>query len=74
MADILPGALILLAAFALIPLAGYAATDSWRGAWDALRQFLLIMGALVAIGGGAGVLAIVAEHGPVAIWSAITRR
>lgn len=74
MAEILPGALILLGAFALIPLAGYAATDSWRGAWDALRQFLLIMGALVVIGGGTGLLMALAEHGPGLMWSAITGR
>ena len=57
MGEILPGLLILLASFLLIPLAGFAARDSWRGAWEACRQYLLIMLAFVVIGGGAGLVA-----------------
>lgn len=66
--------LVFVVALGLIPLAGYAATDSWRGAWRATRQYVLIMLAIVAAGGGVGLLSVAHEHGLSAIWQRITGR
>jgi hypothetical protein len=55
--DILPGLLILLVGFLAIPISGFAARGSWRGAWEAVRQYVLIMLALIVVGVGLGLLA-----------------
>jgi hypothetical protein len=65
---------VFVLALGLIPLAGYAATDSWRGAWQATRQYVLIVLAIVAAGGGVGLLSVAHEHGAGFIWRAITGR
>lgn len=68
------GAGILLAAFLFIPLSALAATGSWARAWEAARQYLKIMGALVVVGAGLGISAAVSEHGFGFIWSVFTGR
>jgi len=68
------GVLILLLALAFIPLSAWAATGSLSRAWQALRQYLLIIGAFVLIGGGAGVIAAISDHGLGPMWAAITGR
>jgi hypothetical protein len=57
-----PGLLILLAAFAVIPIVGAMDGGGWRGAWHAAKWYLLIMGTLAAIGGGCGVVSHLGER------------
>lgn len=67
------GVLILVLAVAYIPASVMAATGSWRRAWDALKEYALIMagfGAFAVL----GLLAAVVEHGPLAIWAFLTGR
>lgn len=46
---------------AIVPLMVWGGTGSLSRAWDALRQYLKIMAAIVAIGGGVGLLMVLAE-------------
>lgn len=41
------GAAVLLLAFLAIPLSGFAVSGSWRGAWRALKEYLIAMGVIV---------------------------
>lgn len=57
------GVLILVLALAYIPASMLAATGSWRRAWEALKEYSLIMagfGAFALL----GLLAAMVEHGP----------
>lgn len=68
------GVLILLLALAVIPLSVWGVSGSLSRAMQALKQYLLIIGAFVVIGGGAGIIAAISEHGFGPLWEAITRR
>lgn len=46
--------------FAIVPLYVWGATGDWRHALTALRQYLKIIGAFLLIGGGVGVLMVLA--------------
>lgn len=45
----------------IVPLIVWGGSGSWRRALEALRGWWLIVGALFAIGGGAGLLAVLME-------------
>lgn len=45
---------------AIVPLMVLGGTGSWRQAWEALRQYLAVMGLLLLAGGGFGLLMILA--------------
>lgn len=47
----------------IIPLMVWGGSGDWRRGLEALRDYLMIMGGLVAIGGGFGLLMAFAEHG-----------
>lgn len=49
-----------LAMLMLVPLIMLCATGSWRHAAHAFKRYMLAMGVLVALGGGVGVLMILA--------------
>lgn len=62
----------IAAMVSIIPLMVWGGSGSLSRAWQALRQYLLIMGAFVAVAGGLGMVMAVAEHGLGPILQAIT--
>lgn len=57
----------------IIPLMVLGGTSDWRRALQALRQYLAIMGTLVAVVGGLALVMAIAEHGVGPLWAAFTR-
>lgn len=55
-------AAVCVALLAIVPVMVWGGTGSWRRALDALREYLLVLGLLLAVGGGLGVVAIIAAH------------
>ncbi len=55
--------LVCAAMFAIVPLMVWGGSGSWRHALRAFKQYLLILGGLVVLGGGLGLLMAFAEHG-----------
>lgn len=55
-------AAVCIALLAIVPVMVWGGTGSWRRALDALREYLLVLGLLLAVGGGLGVVAIIAAH------------
>lgn len=49
------------AMFAIVPLMVLGGTGSWRRAWEALRQYLGVLGLLALAGGGVGLLMVLGE-------------
>lgn len=54
-------AAIILCMCMLVPLVVLLGSGSWRQAWYALRQYLLIMGGMVALVGGFALLVTLVE-------------
>jgi hypothetical protein len=50
----------LAAMFAIVPLMIWGGTGSWRHAWEALKMYLGILGVLALIGGGLGLVMVLA--------------
>ena len=46
----------IVALMAIVPLYVWGASGSWRQALRACREYLMIMGAIVGVGGGLGLL------------------
>lgn len=68
------GGLILLLAFAYIPLSAWGATGRLERAWEAARQYLKVIALFAVVGGGAGMVAAVNDHGMGALWAMLTGR
>lgn len=53
--------LALAATLAIVPLMVWAGSGSWRHAAHALRGYLIALGLLAALGGGLGLVMVLAE-------------
>jgi len=52
----------IVALLAIVPLYVWGASGSWRQALRACREYLMVMGAIVGIGGGLGLLLALASR------------
>lgn len=64
----------IAAMVSIIPLMVWGGSGSLGRAWDALRQYLIGMGVLVAVVGGFALVMLVAEHGPAKLLAIVTAR
>lgn len=46
----------IAAMWAIVPLMVWGGTGSWRRAFEALAEYLMVLGVLALLGGGAGLL------------------
>ena len=70
----LVGISTISAMVAIIPLMVWGGSGSLSRAWEALRQYLIGMGVLVAVVGGFALVILVAEHGPTKLLTIVTAR